>query len=166
MPNKQYTMKHLSLMIIFVLTLSLIRLTAQQVISSGGTHAKGSGVALSWTVGEPVIGTLTNGTYTLTQGFHQSRLSSTSIDEIPSPGLSLNVYPNPTSYVLNIKVDEGDYSQLQYSLFSLDGKVLQNNNLTRNLTKIKLQTFQSGNYLLRISRKTGETVRTFRVVKQ
>jgi hypothetical protein len=63
-------------------------------------------------------------------------------------------------------MDEGDYSQLQYSLFSLDGKVLQNNNLTKSLTKIKFQNIKSGNYLLRISRKTGETVETFKVVKQ
>lgn len=151
---------------IFVLPLGLTRLSAQQVISSGGTHAKGSGIALSWTVGEPVIGTLTNGSYILTQGFHQSRLSSTSIDEIPAPGLSVTVYPNPTSYVLNIRVDEGDYSQLQYSLYSLDGKVLMTNKLTKDLTQVKLQKFSTGNYFLRISQKKGENVRTFKVVKQ
>jgi hypothetical protein len=159
-------MKQLTLTLIISLLTSTMMLTAQEVVSSGGTHASGSGVSLSWTIGEPVSETLTNGTYTLTQGFHQSRLSATAVDDILIPGVSLAVYPNPFSSVLQVKVGEGDFSQLQYSLLSLDGKVLLSNKLTKTLSQIDMQSFASGSYLLRIHGKTGEPVKTFKVVKQ
>lgn len=155
--------KYCILILIFAFGTPLVK--AQEVISSGGTHAKGSGVSLSWTIGEPVIETVTNGSYILTQGFHQSRLSSTAVDNLPVPGLILTVYPNPFSYVLNVKVDEGDYSQLQYTMYTLEGKALLNSRLSKSLTQIELQPFASGSYLLRISRKSGEPVKTFKVVK-
>ena len=158
-------MKKLFFILILIFAFGTLLLKAQEVISSGGAHVKGSGISLSWTIGEPVIETLTNGSYTLTQGFHQSRLSSTAVDNLPTPGLILTVFPNPFSYVLNVKVDEGDYSQLQYTMYSFEGKVLLNSKISKSLTQIELQPFASGSYLLRISKKSGEPVKTFKVVK-
>jgi hypothetical protein len=158
-------MKHLFIFLLTLFASGIPLLKAQEVISASGAQASGTGVALSWTIGEPVIETATSGSYMLTQGFHQSRLSATAVDDILTPGLSLAVYPNPFSYVLHVKVDDGDFSQLQYSLFSIDGKILLNNKLTGNLTQIELQTFASGNYLLQINRKSGERVKTFKVIK-
>jgi hypothetical protein len=144
----------------------LCSLPAQEVISPAGTHATGPGIALSWTVGEPVIGTISNGSYTLTQGFHQSRLSSTATDDIVIPGLSLVVYPNPLTDLLMIRIDEGDFSLLQYSLFDLEGKILISNKISKNPAQINMETFAAGKYLLHIGRKTGEPVKTFKIVKQ
>jgi hypothetical protein len=159
-------MKHLTTILLLSFALNTPWLRAQEVISSGGGHANGTGIALSWTIGELVTETFTNGSNILTQGFHQSRLSSTAIDDIPFPGLSLAVYPNPFTCVFNIKVDQGDFSQLEYSLLSINGKVLLNKKMTRDLTQIEMQTFATGNYLLRINRRTGEPVKTYKVVKQ
>lgn len=140
-------------------------LQAQEVISSGGAHFTGSGVSLSWTIGEPVIATFTNGGYTLTQGFHQTRLGTTSIDEIPVPGLILSVYPNPFSYLLHLSVDEGDFSKLQYSLLDIQGKVIVSEKINSDLTNIQMQTFAAGNYLLQVRKKSGELVKSFKVIK-
>ncbi|MCX6226513.1 MAG: hypothetical protein NTV01_17485 [Bacteroidia bacterium] len=82
-------MKRLSLFLILALPLTPAALMAQEVISSGGTCVKVSGISLSWTVGEPVTETLSSGSLTLTQGFHQTRLSASTIDEIVTPGLKL-----------------------------------------------------------------------------
>ena len=71
---------------IFTLILSLALLQAfgqtpaivMQVVSSSGGYAKDqtSGLNISWTLGEPVIETLTNSTANLmiTQGFQQGNL--------------------------------------------------------------------------------------------
>ena len=155
-------MKTLSVFLLLFVMPGLSSLRAQEVISSSGNHSAGSGVALSWTVGEPVIGTVSNGSVTLTQGFHQSRLSTTSVDEIVTPGLKLAVYPNPFSEILNLKVDEGEFSKLQYALFTLEGKSLALQNLRDNLTQIDLQTYAAGNYLLKVTRKNGAPVKTFK----
>lgn len=158
-------MKHLILILIISLSMSPRLLFAQEVISSGGSYATGTGVSLSWTVGEPVIATFTNGGFTLTQGFHQTRLGTTSIDNIPIPGLIVSVYPNPFYYVLHLRVDEGDFSQLQYSLLNIQGQTLVLEKISRNLTDIDMQTFAAGNFLLQVRGKSGEIVKSFKVVK-
>jgi hypothetical protein len=159
-------MKNQKVFLVLTFAMGFHALIAQEVISSSGTHSAGSGIALSWTIGEPVIGTVSNGSYTLTQGFHQSRLTSTSVDDLVTPGLSLTVYPNPFDDVLNVKVDEGDFSKLKFTLFTLEGKQLIVKKPESDLTRFDMQTYASGNYLLRINKKSGEPVKTFKIVKQ
>ena len=68
---------------------------AQEVISSGGETQTATGYEICWTLGEPVIETYMPGTYILTQGFHQSRLTATPISEILYTEIELKVFPNP-----------------------------------------------------------------------
>jgi hypothetical protein len=141
-------------------------LKAQQVVSSGGGQGAGSGVRISWTIGEPVISTLRSGSLILTQGFHQTRLSLTAIEEIPVPGLKLSVFPNPTAEFINLKIEEGDFALFQYTLLDINGKSLKTNKLKEASTRVDMGKLAAGIYLLRISRKNGETIKTCRVVKQ
>jgi hypothetical protein len=155
--------------LIFVIMVSCLPgislLQAQQVISSGGGYAAAGGVSLAWTIGEPVIATFTGGSYILTQGFHQTRLGTTSIDEIPVPGLTMTVYPNPFSYLLHLRIDEGDFSKLQYSLMDIRGKTLVSEKITKDQTDINMLTFAAGNYLLQVRNRSGELVKSFKVIK-
>jgi len=50
---------------------------AQQVITTAGSSGSGTGIQLSWTIGEPVTATAHGSDFYLTQGFHQSQLVST-----------------------------------------------------------------------------------------
>jgi hypothetical protein len=47
---------------------------SQQVIATAGSSGSGTGIQLSWTIGEPVIETFTGANNILTQGFHQTLL--------------------------------------------------------------------------------------------
>ena len=69
-------------------------LTLTVIANSGGS---GSNVShqLEWTLGESVIATVTNGSNTLTQGFHQPHLSVVSVQQLPSD-MQLHAFPNPT----------------------------------------------------------------------
>jgi hypothetical protein len=163
---KPYNMKHLSLFLIFSLAFGPPILRAQEVVSSGGAQARSSGIALSWTLGEIAVETLSNGTLTLTQGFHQSKLSLTGIEETVTPGLLLVAYPNPLATWLNIRIDAGEFSNLEFSLLTLDGKELVKENIRKSLTQIDMQSYAAGNYLLKIRQRTGVPVKTFKVVKQ
>lgn len=158
-------MKPLLLSLTLLLAISPLRLSAQEVISSGGTHVTGTGFSLSWTIGETVIGTLSGGSCILTQGFHQTRLSASAVDVIPLCGISLAVYPNPSVYVLHLWVEEGDFSQLKYSLLTLDGKTLLAKNITSSMNDIDMKPYSCGTYLLRVLWKTGKQAKTYRVVK-
>ena len=152
--------------VIVLLTLLCSMLKSQQVVATAGDQFSNVNGSISFTIGEGIVNTFTSGEKTLTQGFHQIRLTSTAVDDRVTPGLSLAVFPNPFVFVLHLRVDEGDFSQLQYSWLTIEGKLLSNNKLTGNLTQIDLQTYASGSYLLRISLKNGEPVKAFKVVKQ
>jgi len=138
---------------------------SQQVISSAGTSAEGTNVRISWTVGEPVIETFTGTSVILTQGFHQSKLTITALEKIDLPSLELKVYPNPFFSQLHIAVVKGDWDNLEYLLFSLDGKLLQQKVALNQVETMNLESFTQGAYLLKVSRHHNETIRTFKVIK-
>jgi hypothetical protein len=158
-------MKHLLLTLIFICACCLSQGNAQEVVSSGGTHYKGATASLAWTIGEIATSTYSGGGYVLTQGFHQTKLSALAIDDLPMQGLALVVYPNPTQTLLHLKVDEGDYSRLQYSLLTLAGKTLTTKKISKDLSDIDMLTYPAGNYLLQVKRQSGELIKTFKVIK-
>jgi hypothetical protein len=147
------------------LGLAAVMLQAQEVVSSGGSHASGANVSLSWTIGEPVVSTLSTGGYILTQGFHQSRLSATAIEHTPIPGFNLLVYPNPFLYVLHLSVEEGDFSRLDYQLLTVDGKSLLTKPIKSKVSDIDMQAYPAANYLLLVRQQSGRVLKTFRLVK-
>ena len=159
-------MRKLILMLCISLTIGLLTLQAQQVISSGGADFQGENVSLSWTIGEPVIETLSNGGVILTQGFQQGYLRSNSIEDLFSPGISLKIYPNPTADDLNLLVKSDNFATLQFFLHNMEGKALTRGSVKTDLTKIEMYRYPHGVYLLRIVKKTGEPVKSFRIVKQ
>lgn len=154
---------------ILVLSIALflvcLRVFSQSVISSCGTTATGSGYSLSWTIGEPVVSTLTGPSNILTQGFHQSKLTVTAVDEIKIPGLKLSVYPNPVTDKLNIHTEEIRDLSLIFMLFSNDGKMLQNGILDNSIKELDMQKMPHGNYLLKIAQKRGTAIQIFKIVK-
>jgi len=65
----------------------------------------------------------------------------------------VNIYPNPVSNILNIKVS--DMSDLSVNIFSLDGKKL----LSTNKTTISLSHLNKGVYVINIKNKLGVYIR-------
>ena len=53
-------------------TLSFSQQVSRYVVASGGNYSTASGISVSSTIGEPMVTTLTSGSYILTQGFQQS----------------------------------------------------------------------------------------------
>lgn len=159
-------MKKLILFISSLLLTGLTALQAQQVISSGGADFKGENVSLSWTIGEPVCETISNAGIILTQGFQQGYLRSNAIEDLFSLGISLKVYPNPTADDLNLLVKSDNFATMQFFLHNMEGKALTHGSVKADLTKIEMYRYPHGVYLLRIVKKSGEPVKSFRVVKQ
>lgn len=70
-------MKKLSyLLCLFPILLMPFLCFSQQVISTAGSSGSGTGIELSWTIGEPVTATTHGTDFYLTQGFHQSQMVS------------------------------------------------------------------------------------------
>ncbi len=63
--------KLVGFLIIIAFAVLSIHAKAQQVIASAGGYYEGNNISLSWTLGEPVTETFSNGGVILTQGFQQ-----------------------------------------------------------------------------------------------
>ncbi|MCK4464729.1 MAG: T9SS type A sorting domain-containing protein, partial [Bacteroidales bacterium] len=119
------------LLIILVLTAS-VSVKAQQleVVANSGEFYENSSGSLSWTLGEVVIETLSETNFILTQGFQQSKLTVTAINDLQTSGIELSVYPNPTNSFLFIEVKTDKQRDLQINLFDLNGKLILQKKIT------------------------------------
>ena len=169
-------MKHVNCVMIAFL-LSGIAVYAQEVVSTAGSHGETTSGSLSWTVGEPVIETITDGTNTLTQGFQQSKLTVTAVYELPGLDFTISVFPNPASDFLTVKVEKNDrLTGLMYHLYDINGKLLLRKQLEGNETTISLKHFKPSTYILKVYHvgrngrsvvtKDNKEIKTFIIIKK
>lgn len=137
-----------------------------QVIASAGTHYSNGSAQLSWTVGEPVITTVSNGNNIITQGFHQTLLNITSVEEQSVAGVNVTVFPNPTSELVNINL-VNNLKDLQLDLYDMAGKLLQARKIgaAEGNVQISMTDYARANYLLRIYAIDGSVNYTYKVEK-
>jgi len=138
---------------------------AQQVISSMGGSLQNSSGTLSYTLGELVIDTYTSGSVTITQGFHQPKITVTEINELSDPDFLITVFPNPTNAIITLQTEKAITGKIKYALFDLNGKVLLDGELENDKTEITFESMNPGIYFIKIF-KDGIETRTFKIVKQ
>jgi hypothetical protein len=147
---------------LFLLLLSNC-ISAQEVISSSGSSFENSTNQLSWTLGEPIIETFSDAKSVITQGFQQSKLTVTAIDQISDNLYGLKVYPNPVSSELTIEVSEVEKFNL--SLFDLNGKLLIQKKIEKSVEIIDMLNFIPGSYFLTVCFGKNKHLQTFKVTK-
>lgn len=147
--------------IILISLLATISISAQEVISAQGDTYSGSGLVLDFTVGEVIINTVTDGTNTLTQGFHQSKWSVVGIRDL-FPDFEANVFPNPLEEVLNIEASA--YENVKFFLYDAQGKLVREDKLSAELSTIELSELAAGAYSLLLT-KANQNLKTFKLIK-
>ena len=158
-------MRQLLFIILFVACVAIRgQSQSQQVMATAGGSGQNGGMSMDWVAGETVVTTGSSASLMLTQGFLQPVLVVTAISE-PEGADYINAYPNPTSDVLIIQLDDSDYKDLQYILLDLNGKQLEKNRLVKNHTAISMENYPSGVYLL-IIRQTDKELKAFQIVKR
>jgi hypothetical protein len=154
---------------VFVLLTILFVLSAnaqvkQEVIASAGGYNVKGGLSVSWTLGETIIPTFTNGNLVLSHGFQQ-RLIVTAIEEHLDIAVNVKVYPNPASDVVNIGFDEPVAGEISITILDSQGKVIKEDMIEATMTEkqINLQEIPAGVYYLRLNK--GKLVNVYKVVK-
>jgi len=137
----------------------------QELISSGGANDKSGTASLSWSIGESVIETFTNANSTLTQGFQQSKLIVTSINELPDLTYAITVFPNPASEYVILKIGTDAFKNLTYQLADINGKFISQMQLKNTETEIPLNNLPPSVYILNVS-ENKITVKSFKVIKK
>lgn len=138
----------------------------QDVIASAGGYNEATGISISWTLGETIIPTYTapDNSIILTHGF-QSQLIITAIEENLETKVSVTVYPNPASDIVNIKFEEPLDEEVNVMFISSQGKpvktlVIEETSVEK---QVNLQDLPAGVYYLRLIK--GKLVNVYKVVK-
>lgn len=147
--------------IVFMLLLvfCFTNLNAQELVSSSGDSFSNSSYSIDWSLGEVATATYSNATYTLNEGFQQTLITVTKINDVVD--FNIKVYPNPaTNYVKVIS----ETKDLDLTLTDLSGKTLLNKKTNSTETSINFSDYAAGIYLLNITK--NNKVETFKIIKK
>lgn len=146
-----------------ILSVFLLNVNAQEIISTSGDYFENTNASISWTVGESMIETYSNGTNVLTQGFQQTRLTSSSIFELEDTGISVNIAPNPTTDFIHLYID--NFKDINYQLYDFNGKLIRQADVNSIETMISFSNLSYAAYFLKIMKGT-KIIKTFQIIKQ
>ena len=138
--------------------------TAQKVVSASGGTATVAGTQVSWTIGEPITATVSDGNNILTQGFQQSKLTVTAIDDIQISGVEIKVYPNPTSDYVTVHFSKVMEKPV-YLLFDFSGRLIEQKNIESNDAKIDMTGYAGGSYILKLN-SGQQPLQSFKIIKR
>jgi hypothetical protein len=149
-----------------LLGLGLTTASAQSVMTTSGGNASGGGASVSYSVGQTVHKTQSSSNGSIAQGVQQPFEISVASGIEASDGilLSCSAYPNPTTDLLVLKVDNYSPDNLSYELCDIKGQVLGNGKVTDNGSGISMNGFAPGTYFLKVI-KSGSAVKTFKIIK-
>lgn len=136
-------------------------INAQEVISSQGESYSGPNAKVDFTIGEVVIATVSDGTTTLTQGFHQTNWKFSGVKDF-SPEMEITVFPNPASDLLQIQTAE--FKEVHYELYDEAGRLVAQNELLEETTSVQVAELATGQYSLVLS-KNQQPLKIFKLIK-
>jgi hypothetical protein len=156
---------------LFIAGISLSNLQAQEMISTSGGNASGSGGSISYTMGQVAYKNNFGSSYSVTEGVQQPY----EIFVIPSTSkaidinLSVSAFPNPTNDILILNIQKIENSNLEYQLFNMLGKLIENQKITTNQTKIDMTNLVPAIYFLKVIQEPNEfnkqEVKTIKIIK-
>ncbi|HTO14956.1 MAG TPA: T9SS type A sorting domain-containing protein [Edaphocola sp.] len=144
----------------------LLGANAQTVVLSSGGNASGAGGSSSYSVGQMVYNSYNGTEGSVIEGVQQPyEISTVSISkDFEGIRIFLSVYPNPTSSLLNLKIDNYPSNEISYQLTDLYGKLLVSGKTTGALTQVSMNAYAAATYFL-IVQKNKVTIKTFKIVK-
>ncbi len=123
----------------------------RSVLAADGGSSSTSLVQLDWTLGEAVTETVYTDGHILTQGFHQSSIRiERKSDPSPQGMFDVNIYPNPTSALLNIKPEFKSDIAFEASVVDASGRILSSQRLSARdeLSQLDVTRLPDGPYFI------------------
>jgi len=143
---------------------------APQSVNSAGTKMSQNNGSLSFTLGELAVLTQTDSDgNTLGSGFTAgATVTTVSIQEPNVSVLSVKVFPNPTTELVNIQINYSSLEQVIVSINDLQGKEVYNGKYAgiSNTIGVNITSYVSGTYVLSLKNKNNEVLGTYKIIKQ
>ncbi|KFC19553.1 T9SS type A sorting domain-containing protein [Chryseobacterium sp. FH1] len=149
----------------FLALFGVLKINAQSTQNSSGDNATGTTGNVSYSVGQIFYESSTSPGGNINTGVQNAyEITETLGQEISQIGLALKIYPNPTTDILNLKIDFTDHQKYSYELYDLAGKILNKKAVSGKVTELSISNYPSGTYLLKVS-KNNKPVKIFKVLK-
>jgi hypothetical protein len=122
---------------------------------------------------QPVMGTPygaslsgANGSLEISASYGESSYEETTLstEELKLQS-SIRVFPNPTTYLVNVDLSQLPQGEYQLYLLDLSGKVVYNQNTTATSNQLDMSSYATGTYVLNVQTKGTQKVETFKIVK-
>lgn len=157
-------MKMKTLFILGFLLLGTV-LNAQNNTVTTGKTATGATGSATYTIGQIDYQTNSGSSGTISQGVQQAfEIVTLSTNDIPQIQLVAIVYPNPTVQNITLAIKEYDLTDVAYTLFDLQGRIISNGKVIQNETQIEMSHLQSAHYFLKVS-QANKDLKTFKIIK-
>jgi hypothetical protein len=159
-------MKKMTMMALLIFGVFTSTAQAQQSINAAGGDAQGSGGSVSYTIGQIDYTCYEGLGGTVNQGVQQlNELSEYLEINFPEIKLEMVIYPNPTTDLVNLKIENDKTEYLSYALFDMQGRQVATNTITQNETQIQMKHLASAIYLLSVFDK-NKLLKTFKIIKK
>ena len=137
----------------------------KNTVASGGM-ANGSGGSVSFSVGQIDYIQAGGSGGTAAQGVQQAyEIYISTGSEEKWIELNYKVYPNPTTDIVTLNVENRHSEMMKYTLISVDGKVILSENISSEKTDIPMQTCTNGIYFLNVSDAQNKIIKSFKIIK-
>ncbi len=154
-------------LIYLFLILGVFQGKAQEIqpslLSTSGDFFSNESYSISWSLGEIAIETFAQTNNILTQGFQQTKLTTTGIKENTIEESQITIYPNPATDKIFVNFNSKEYSWYMLEIFDLIGskKILQKIDKPSKKIVIEINDLESGIYLLHLKSDKNENPKSY-----
>lgn len=147
------------------LVLALSTGYAQEITNASGGNTLGNGGSMAYSIGQVVYTTNLGTGGSVNQGVQQTyEILTTGIKET-ALNISFTIFPNPTTNNLTLQVQDFTNEELTYQLLNMQGKLLENKQVTGSQTQINTSALLPATYLIKIT-QGNKYVQTFKIIKK
>ena len=138
---------------------------SKQVIGPGGQTFENGNNKLSYSVGEVVVGAMTDdeGRLQLGNGYYPSLNLSTLNTETPELKLQVKVFPNPAKEVIYITHPTEQFFEVRIA--DVSGKQILQTALQKQ-QPLSVQTLTRGTYFITVTTKGSKQTNTYKIIKK
>ena len=155
-------MKGITLLCMFF---CLSKLVAQNATVASGGNSSGSGGSSSYSIGQVFYSSTTGSNGSFSQGVQQPfEIFTLGTDEFPEIQLTMAVFPNPTTSLVILSIQNYNSEELNLQLFDINGRIIQSQKITQTETQISMENLSSAIYLLQVS-GNNRPIKTFKIIK-
>jgi Secretion system C-terminal sorting domain len=160
--------KVLMLLLLFSCTNVFSQQLSQQVLVPAAGQATSGVINYSQTIGETAVEIINSSGFILTQGFQQPGIKIST--EIPHEGNGIDVYPNPATDFINVKMFGDVARKFRIEIINITGTIISS--LTRDfitnfyyIEQIDVTDLKLGFYFVRVTSDDGIISRVFKIEK-